>query len=407
MSAIPDKGTRTRQRHYGSADSILEQMAANDVATSFYSAFVDYLQSEKPNIKQSKKALKSLMSRDFNLKFSGTPGLVSNAYGEANQPIKNDGTGDPLYGDDFPSGRTNAMQRFKALRKEITTDSVEVDFIIGGDLGTSLTITDPVTWANEPMTDRVVILSDHYATAKNTNNDFRLDVASFFTVGDNDKVNDFEMRFDSYVMSQAMSGMEPLIANPDMDEAMEGYRDNSVTTDQTINGTFTFFGTFAQAAPPDPDNLDVIEPVLTDNVRVKFQGDPNFQLSARNTIGEGKDEYLAVQKGSWVQSISEVFTMEEIYALDDISVANYKEQRITSGPGFTEAGYGQSLGNRFVMDAAIITYIHNNEDDPNLPQLTASTEGLFDTEQIVQATYGSAPFPIATQDYVGPLTSFC
>ena len=343
------------------------------------------------------------MSKDFNLKVSGTPGIVSNAYGASNQPVKNDGTGDPLYSDGIPNGRSNAMKRFKALRKEITTDSVEVDFVIGGEFGTSLTITDPVTWATEPMTDRVVILSDHYATAKNTNNNFRLDVASFFTVGDDDKVNDFEMRFDSYVMSQAMSGMEPLIANPDMDEAMQGYRDSSVTTDQTINGTFTFFGTFATAAPPDPDNLDVIAPVLTDEVRVKFQGDPNFQLSARDIIGIGKDDYLAVQKGSWVQSISELFTMEEIYALDDISVANYKEQRISSGPGFSEEGHGPSLGNRFVMDAAIITYIHNNEENPDLPQLTASTEGLFDTAPIVEATYGSEPFPIPTQSYVGPL----
>jgi hypothetical protein len=378
-------------------------MAANDVASNFYDAFVAYLQSEKGERKESKKALRSLMSKDFNLKVSGTPGIVSNAYGASNQPVKNDGTGDPLYSDGIPNGRSNAMKRFKALRKEITTDSVEVDFVIGGEFGTSLTITDPVTWATEPMTDRVVILSDHYATAKNTNNDFRLDVASFFTVGDDDKVNDFEMRFDSYVMSQAMSGMEPLIANPDMDEAMQGYRDSSVTTDQTINGTFTFFGTFATAAPPDPDNLDVIAPVLTDEVRVKFQGDPNFQLSARDIIGIGKDDYLAVQKGSWVQSISELFTMEEIYALDDISVANYKEQRISSGPGFSEEGHGPSLGNRFVMDAAIITYIHNNEENPDLPQLTASTEGLFDTAPIVEATYGSEPFPIPTQSYVGPL----
>jgi hypothetical protein len=378
-------------------------MAANDVASNFYDAFVAYLQSEKGERKESKKALRSLMSKDFNLKVSGTPGIVSNAYGASNQPVKNDGTGDPLYSDGIPNGRSNAMKRFKALRKEITTDSVEVDFVIGGEFGTSLTITDPVTWATEPMTDRVVILSDHYATAKNTNNDFRLDVASFFTVGDDDKVNDFEMRFDSYVMSQAMSGMEPLIANPDMDEAMQGYRDSSVTTDQTINGTFTFFGTFATAAPPDPDNLEVIAPVLTDEVRVKFQGDPNFQLSARDIIGIGKDDYLAVQKGSWVQSISELFTMEEIYALDDISVANYKEQRISSGPGFSEEGHGPSLGNRFVMDAAIITYIHNNEENPDLPQLTASTEGLFDTAPIVEATYGSEPFPIPTQSYVGLL----
>ena len=148
----------------------------------------------------------------------------------------------------------------------------------------------------------------------------------------------------------------------------------------------------------------MVETVLTDEVRIKFQGDPNFQLSARDTIAIGKDEYLTVQKDSWVQSISELFTMEEIYALDDISVANYKEQRITSGPGFSDEGYGPNLGNRFVMDAAIITYIHNNEDNPQLPQLTASTEGLFDTTPIVEATYGSNPFPIATQNYVGPLT---
>ncbi len=379
-------------------------MAANQVATNFYNAFVNYLQSESGEIKQAKSALKSYMSKNFNLKFSGTPGIVSNAYGTSNQPIKNDGSRDPLHADGIPNGRSNAMKRFKALRKEITTNFVEVDFVMGGELGTALTITDPVTWAYVPNTDRVAILSDHFATAKNTGNDFRLDVASFFTVGNKDKVNDFEMRFDSYVMSQAMSGTEPLIANPDMDEAMEGYRDSTVTTEQALNGTFTFFSTFAQAVPPDPDALDVVAEVLTDEVRVKFQGDPNYQLSARDEIVTGVDNYLSVQKGSWVQSVSEIFTMEEIFVLDDVSIANYKEQRITSGPGFVEDGYGQNLGNRFTMDAAIITYIQNNEDsNSSVAQLTSSTEGLFDTSPIVQATYGSLPFPIATQNYVGPL----
>ena len=79
------------------------------------------------------------MSKDFNLKVSGTPGIVSNAYGASNQPVKNDGTGDPLYSDGIPNGRSNAMKRFKALRKEITTDSVEVDFVIGIEVGTLIT----------------------------------------------------------------------------------------------------------------------------------------------------------------------------------------------------------------------------------------------------------------------------
>ena len=114
-------------------------MAANDVASNFYDAFVAYLQSEKGERKESKKALRSLMSKDFNLKVSGTPGIVSNAYGASNQPVKNDGTGDPLYSDGIPNGRSNAMKRFKALRKEITTDSVEVDFVIGIEVGTLIT----------------------------------------------------------------------------------------------------------------------------------------------------------------------------------------------------------------------------------------------------------------------------
>ena len=56
------------------------------------------------------------MSRDFTLKFSGTPGLVSNAYGEADQPLKNDGSGDPLHYPGIPDGRSNALKRFKELR---------------------------------------------------------------------------------------------------------------------------------------------------------------------------------------------------------------------------------------------------------------------------------------------------
>ena len=78
-------------------------MAANQVATNFYNAFVNYLQSESGEIKQAKSALKSYMSKNFNLKFSGTPGIVSNAYGTSNQPIKNDGSGDPLHADGIPN----------------------------------------------------------------------------------------------------------------------------------------------------------------------------------------------------------------------------------------------------------------------------------------------------------------
>jgi hypothetical protein len=63
-------------------------MAANQVATNFYNAFVNYLQSESGEIKQAKSALKSYMSKNFNLKFSGTPGIVSNAYGTSTNPLK-------------------------------------------------------------------------------------------------------------------------------------------------------------------------------------------------------------------------------------------------------------------------------------------------------------------------------
>ena len=63
-------------------------MAANQVATNFYNAFVNYLQSESGEIKQAKSALKSYMSKNFNLKFSGTPGIVSNATARLTNSLK-------------------------------------------------------------------------------------------------------------------------------------------------------------------------------------------------------------------------------------------------------------------------------------------------------------------------------
>lgn len=63
-------------------------MAANQVATNFYNAFVNYLQSESGEIKQAKSALKSYMSKNFNLKFSAPLGLSQTPTARLTNPLK-------------------------------------------------------------------------------------------------------------------------------------------------------------------------------------------------------------------------------------------------------------------------------------------------------------------------------
>lgn len=354
------------------------------------------------------KKLKKYFSKQSNLSLSGTEGLVSTGFGEVNQPIQSDGTqtaSAPLSYPGVNSGRYYLIKALKAFRSDIKTNDIKTRHLIGGGVGQ--VTNDPFGsnggtpfWVDPQYIDnKVVVLADHYATSKTTGEKFRLDVGNFFTLDDNGKITNFEMTFDSYVMSQAMSGADKLISNPNMDAAMRDKIDTSISVADTESGTYDFFNTFASAIPPDPDNLDVLTGVLTGDVKIKFQGDPKYQLSARNKIVSGKDKYLDVQKDSWVQSISEIFTMDELYASNGVSVANYTEQRISGGPGFENATGRKPLGRRFIMPASITTYIANKDSEFKV----SGTEGLFDTTPIVTSTYGSNPFPMAPANYYGPM----
>lgn len=347
--------------------------------------------------------LKKYLTKDINLSLPGggsggpeTAGVVSGAYGSVNQPTVNNGSGDPLYYPGVPTGADNAMRSLRIFRREIDTKRITERHLIGGGEGLA---NDNPFGAPEYVNNQVAILSDIFAKDKKNGNHFRLDTAAFIGLDDSGKINSFDLQFDSYVMSQAMSDATPLIANPDMDKAMRGNYDDIISASDTEGATLNFFGTFASAVPPDPAQLDVLTGVLTDNARAKFQGDPRYQLSARNKIRPGIDHYLGVQKDSWVQSISEIFSMEQLFSGNGVSVAKYTEQRISAGPGFKKRTGLPSLGRIVQIPASITTYIAITEDGLR----TSGTEGLFDTVPIMTATYGSTPFPLPTKNYVGPL----
>lgn len=378
-------------------------MANSGIVSSFYKDFEKFMKNEL-----GAKKLKKYFSKESNLSLSGTEGLVSTGFGEVNQPIQSDGTqtaSAPLSYPGVDSGRDYLLQALEAFRSDIKTNNIKTRHLIGGGVGQ--VTNDPFGslggtpfWESPQYVDnKVVVLSDHYATSKKTGEKFRLDVGNFFTLNKQGKITDLEMTFDSYVMSQAMSGADKLISNPNMDTAMEGEIDSSISIADTESGTYNFFNTFASAIPPNPDNLDVLTGVLTDDVKIKFQGDPKYQISARNKIRSGKGKYLKVQKDSWIQSISEIFTMDELYASNGVSVAKYTEQRISGGPGFEKATGRKPLGRRFTMPASITTYIANTDSGFKV----SGTEGLFDTTPIVTSTYGSNPFPMAPSNYYGPM----
>ena len=296
----------------------------------------------------------------------------------------------------LPTGADNAIRSLKSFKRDISTDKIIERHLIGGGVGLANNnpFGDP-----EYVDNEVAIISDIYAKSKKGGNHFRLDTTSFIGINDDGKINSLDIQFDSYVMSQAVADATPLIANPNMDKAMRGSYDVDISPSDTESATLTYFGTFATAVPPDPNQLDVLTGVLTDNARCKFQGDPRYQLSARNKIKPGIEHYLGVQKDSWVQSISEIFDMEQLYSGNGVSVAKYNEQRIASGPGFTQRTGYPSLGRIVEIPASITTYIASTESGYR----TSGTEGLFDTVPIMTATYGSNPFPLPTKNYVGPL----
>ena len=373
-------------------------MANSDIARSFFKTFKRFMKGDAKS-----RELKEYFAKDVNLTLPGggsggpeTAGVASAAYGSVNQPTVNNGSGDPLYYPGVPTGADNAMRSLRIFRSEIDTKRITTRHLIGGGEGLA---NDNPFGAPEYVDNQVAILSDIFANDKKNGNNFRLDSAAFIGLEDNGKINSFDLQFDSYVMSQAMADATPLIANPDMDKAMRGNYGTDISASNTEGATLNFFGTFASAVPPDPAQLDVLTGVLTDNARAKFQGDPRYQLSARNKIRPGINHYLGVQKDSWVQSISEVFAMEQLFSGNGVSVAKNTEQRISSGPGFKERTGLPSLGRRVQMPASITTYIADTEAGYR----TSGTEGLFDTVPIMTATYGSTPFPMPTKNYVGPL----
>ena len=373
-------------------------MANSDIARSFFKTFKRFMKGDAKS-----RELKEYFAKDVNLTLPGggsggpeTAGVASAAYGSVNQPTVNNGSGDPLYYPGVPTGADNAMRSLRIFRSEIDTKRITTRHLIGGGEGLA---NDNPFGAPAYVDNQVAILSDIFAKDKKNGNNFRLDSAAFIGLEDNGKINSFDLQFDSYVMSQAMADATPLIANPDMDKAMRGNYGTDISASNTEGATLNFFGTFASAVPPDPAQLDVLTGVLTDNARAKFQGDPRYQLSARNKIRPGVDHYLGVQKDSWVQSISEIFTMEQLFSGNGVSVAKYTEQRISSGPGFKERTGLPSLGRIVQMPASITTYIADTEAGYR----TSGTEGLFDTVPIMMATYGSTPFPLPTKNYVGPL----
>lgn len=373
-------------------------MANSDIARSFFETFTRFMKGDA-----KAKELRQYLATDVDLTLPGggsggpeTAGVVASAYGSVNQPTVNNGSGDPLYYPGVPTGADNAMRSLKSFRSDIDTQKIVERHLIGG--GKGLANNNPF---GEPeyVDNQVAILSDIFAKDKKNDNGFRLDSAAFIGIDDNGKINSFDLQFDSYVMSQALADATPLIANPDMDKAMRGNYDTVISPSDTEGATLNYFGTFATAVPPDPAQLDVLTGVLTDNARAKFQGDPRYQLSARNKIKPGINHYLGVQKDSWVQSISEVFAMEQLFSGNGVSVAKYNEQRISAGPGFKERTGFPSLGRIVQIPASITTYIANTEQGYR----TSGTEGLFDTVPIMTATYGSTPFPLPTKNYVGPL----
>jgi len=159
-------------------------MANSDIARSFFETFTRFM---KGNAKA--QDLRQYLATDVDLTLPGggsggpeTAGVVASAYGSVNQPIVNNGSGDPLYYPGVPTGADNAMRSLKSFRSDIDTQKIAERHLIGG--GKGLANNNPF---GEPeyVDNQVAILSDIFAKDKKNGNSFRLDSAAFIGIDNN------------------------------------------------------------------------------------------------------------------------------------------------------------------------------------------------------------------------------
>lgn len=269
-------------------------------------------------------------------------------------------------------GLTRTTDTDRLTVKEVIPTSFRVDF--------SLLPGSPLI----PQDNRVAVLFEEVHTVKETGLQYRLDTTALLTVEESGVISDIRFYYDSYVPLQAFVGEIPLIVNPDIDLVLDPRRDPTTTTEETINAGFGFFGTFAgidaaaQEISPDdsvtkPDFAPLLDTV-TEDVVLKFSGDPQYLPFADDEIRVGKPALEQTFLEQFTDSRPRVFDMQEWFVNGDRLLANTFEQRTAVQ---TREGY----------DVQVEILLTAKDG------LVSSVEGLFDSTTTTTAFIGSDPFP--------------
>jgi len=286
-------------------------------------------------------------------------------------------------------GITNAVL---GLANATDTESLQVDEILDTSFAIDFSLLpgSPLI----PQANRVAVLFDERQKIRNTGLRYNLDNVLLLTVADSGRVSDAHFYYDSYVVSQAASGTSlPLIANPDLETVLNPRRNYQTTIEQTINSAFGFFGTFAgidaQATKISPDSTDKpdFSPLLntvTDDVVLKFSGDPRILPFADNQIRVGKNAVAQTFLEQFTDSRPRLFDMNEWFVSGDRLLANTFEKRTAVA---TRIGYE--------VDVQILLTSKDGK--------IGSVEGIYDSVTTATAFVGKQPFnaPQPTDAIVG------
>jgi ketosteroid isomerase-like protein len=223
------------------------------------------------------------------------------------------------------TGLTRTTDANSLTVQEVIPTSFRVDF--------SLLPASPLI----PQSNRVAVLLDEVHTVKETGLSYRLDTLALLTVEDNGDISSVDFYYDSYVPLQAFAGVVPQIVDPDIDVVLDSRRDRTTTAEETIQAAFGFFGTFAgidEAARLISPNDNVSKPdftpllaTVTDDVVLKFAGDPLYLPFADNEIRTGKAAVERTFLEQFTDSRPRTFDMQEWFVAGDRLIANTFEQR--------------------------------------------------------------------------------
>jgi len=323
--------------------------------SNFLSLYERYLEADSSrSADRIMTRIASIFDGNISLSYSGQPGLVSDSYGVF-------------------SGKSKALKAIKDFRSALSTKRFAAQEIIDNAFSVDFSNTaQPLT----PLASKVAIIAEQDSRSIRTGLGFRLDNVIYLEVGENNLITGIDISYDSYLMSEAITGRSDQVPNPDIEDIINKKRDSSTTIEQTITGSLNFFGAFAGVQ--SAEDLDILTGHVTTDVAVKFGGDPEILPFADKKIRVGKSALVRTFTEQLNDSIPRIFDINEIFVKGDRFISNTFEGR-TAVP----------TGRDYDIPVNILFTVSGGTD----PKVS-SIEGIFDSSITTTAFTGQYPFPV-------------